>query len=106
VEYLNKRGVDVVETTGNPAFIGKWDGAGVMKLPANPTELQVKHPLPRGPSHGFLDRFGNEWVRGPSRTKGQAFEWDVQLSRTGRSKLGWATDDNHVNVSLDGRITH
>ncbi len=65
------------------------------------------NPLPRGPNGGFLDRFNNEWTRGPSRTKGQEFEWDVQLSRTGKSKLGWATrDGSHANVSLDGRITH
>jgi hypothetical protein len=43
-------------------------------------------PIPRGPNKGFLDRFGNEWTRGPSRTQGQAFEWDVQLSPTGRSQ--------------------
>jgi hypothetical protein len=28
---------------------------------------------------GFIDRFGNVWVQGQSRTKGQAHEWDVQL---------------------------
>ncbi|WP_152810488.1 polymorphic toxin type 17 domain-containing protein [Ostreibacterium oceani] len=33
--------------------------------------------MARGPNNGFIDRFGNEWVRGPSRTKGQAFEWDA-----------------------------
>jgi hypothetical protein len=45
VQYLNKRGIDVMETQGNPAFIGNWNGTGNMKLPANPTELQVKHEL-------------------------------------------------------------
>ena len=65
------------------------------------------NPLARGPNNGYIDRFGNEWVRGPSRTKGQEFEWDVQLSKTGRKKLGWATrDGSHANVSLDGRFTH
>lgn len=64
-------------------------------------------PLARGPSKGYIDRFGNEWVKGPSRTKGQAFEWDLQLSRTGRNMLGWASrDGRHLNVSLDGLITH
>ncbi len=64
-------------------------------------------PIPRGPIRGFLDRFGNEWTKGPSRTPGQAFEWDVQLSPTGRLQIGWATrDGSHANVSLDGKITH
>ena len=56
---------------------------------------------------GIVDKFGNIWRRGPSRTKGQPFEWDVQLSDRGKAKLGWASKSgNHVNVSLDGRITH
>jgi filamentous hemagglutinin len=56
----------------------------------NPTER-----LPRGPQNGYVDNKGNEWVRGPSRTAGQPFEWDVQLP-----------DGRHLNVSLDGKITH
>ncbi len=72
-----------------------------------PKGYNASNPLRRGPSSGFMDRFGNEWVKGPSRTKGQSFEWDVQLSRTGKSKMGWASrDGSHLNVSLDGRITH
>lgn len=39
-----------MEARGNPSFTGNWGGTGVMRLPANPTELQVKHEL----SH-FLD---------------------------------------------------
>lgn len=59
----------------------------------------------------FVPRKGydpaNPLAKGPSRTQGQAFEWDVQLSKTGKSKLGWVTrDGSHVNVSLDGRITY
>jgi len=77
------------------------------QLPIPQKGYNPSNPLARGPNNGFIDRFGNEWVRGPSRTKGQAFEWDVQLSKTGREKLGWATrDGSHANVSLDGRITH
>ena len=38
---------------------------------------------------------------------GEAFEWDVQLSKTGQSSIGWLTrDGSHANVSLLGRITH
>jgi len=56
---------------------------------------------------GYIDKFGNVWKKGPSRTKGQDFEWDVQLSDTGRTKIGWATrDGSHANVDLNGRITH
>jgi len=62
--------------------------------------------LPNGDT-GFIDRFGNIWTKGSSRTKGQAFEWDVQLSKQGISQVGWMTRDNsHLNVSLDGRVTH
>ena len=52
-------------------------------------------PMPRGPQNGFIDRQGREWVKGPSRTSGEAFEWDVQLF-----------DGTHLNVSLTGTITH
>jgi filamentous hemagglutinin len=65
--------------------------------------------LPRGPSNGYLDKFGNEWVKGPSRTAGEDFEWDVQLSPAGKSQLGWLSPDDtmsHINVSLKGEITH
>ncbi|MGJ8514133.1 two-partner secretion domain-containing protein [Carnimonas bestiolae] len=64
-------------------------------------------PLLRGKNNGYFDRFGNEWTKGPSRTAGQAFEWDVQLSPRGQSMLGHLSrDGKHINVSLDGRITH
>jgi hypothetical protein len=37
----------------------------------------------------------------------QQVEWDVQLSKTGNTQLGWASrDGSHLNVSLDGEITH
>ncbi|MBS9783634.1 MAG: hypothetical protein KGV46_03675 [Pasteurella sp.] len=72
-----------------------------------PSKWKPSSPLPRGSNKGYLDKFGNEWTKGPSRTQGQAFEWDVQLSTTGKKQLGWATrDGSHLNISLDGRITH
>jgi hypothetical protein len=40
---------------------------------------------------------------------GRPFEWDVQLSRTGRSQIGWLSPDGnmaHVNVSPLGEVTH
>ncbi|MEU9974093.1 polymorphic toxin type 17 domain-containing protein [Streptomyces sp. NPDC051014] len=72
-----------------------------------PAGTSVSAGLPRAPRGGFIDKFGNIWVKGPSRTPGEAFEWDVQLSRQGRAQLGWASrDGSHLNVSLNGRITH
>ena len=56
---------------------------------------------------GYVDKFGNIWTKGPSRTKGEPFEWDVQLSKKGREQLGrFSKDGSHLNVSLKGRITH
>ena len=56
---------------------------------------------------GYIDRFGNLWTKGPSRTAGEAFEWDVQLSKKGIEQVGWLSRDNaHINVSLEGEITH
>ena len=63
--------------------------------------------LKRTSEGGYIDKYNNVWVKGPSRTRDEAFEWDVQLSREGESSLGWASrDGKHVNVSLKGRITH
>jgi hypothetical protein len=56
---------------------------------------------------GYLDEFGNLWTKGPTRTKGEAFEWDVQVA-DGAPK--WikdiAKDGTHINVSLTGKVTH
>ncbi|WP_329265268.1 polymorphic toxin type 17 domain-containing protein [Streptomyces sp. NBC_01478] len=72
-----------------------------------PKDLSVNSGLPRGTRKGYIDRFGNEWIKGPSRTAGQPFEWDVQLSKPGRAELGrLSRDGSHLNVSLDGEITH
>ena len=96
-----------------------WTKKGRLKAVGLPTSGKIRfvppkgynasNPLNREPNGGFIDRFGNEWVKGPSRTKGQAFEWDVQLSNTGRQQLGWGSRDGkrkHLNISLDGKITH
>ena len=89
-------------------------GQGDLGLPGQgriryvpPVGYNPASPLPRGPQHGYIDRFGNEWVMGPSRTEGHSFEWDVQLSRAGRAQLSWLSGDgNHVNVSPLGEVTH
>lgn len=63
--------------------------------------------LPRTSSGGYIDKFNNVWIKGPSRTSGEPFEWDVQLSRTGYGMLNWLSrDGKHINVSLKGNITH
>jgi hypothetical protein len=49
-----------------------------------------------GPSEGgYYDRKGRLWQKGRSITRGQHFEWDVQLP-----------SGEHVNVDWTGRITH
>ena len=54
-----------------------------------------------------LDRFGNEWTRGPSRTLGEPFEWDVQLGRNATPGVrALSRDGTHINVSLNGKVTH
>ncbi|WP_392564985.1 polymorphic toxin type 17 domain-containing protein [Orbus wheelerorum] len=46
-------------------------------------------------------------MKGLSRTARQEFEWDVQLSKLGEKQFGWASRaGKHLNVSLDGEITH
>jgi hypothetical protein len=72
-----------------------------------PKNWSPSQPLPRGTQYGYLDRFGNEWTRGPSRTASEPFEWDVQLgihATPGVKAL--SSDGKHINVSLRGRVTH
>ncbi len=80
-----------------------------------PTEGKIRYvppknspvSLPRTSTGGYLDKFGNIWQKGPSRTVGELFEWDVQLSKRGQRILGWLSrDGKHINVSLKGRLTH
>lgn len=68
-------------------------------------------PLPRGPGGGYLDRFGNEWQKGPYHgdpKKPFTYEWDVQLSQTGRNnfrrhELG---EKGYVDIRPDGFLSH
>ncbi|MFN6325584.1 MAG: DUF4157 domain-containing protein, partial [Aphanizomenon sp.] len=72
-----------------------------------PKNWHPSQPLPRGTRGGYKDRFGNEWVSGPSRTKGEPFEWDVQLGAKATPGMrNLSIDGRHVNVSLKGRVTH
>ena len=64
-------------------------------------------PLPRGDNNGFRDEMHIEWVKGPSRTAGDDFEWDVQLSKKGLKCYDSVRKGrNHLNVSPEGRIKH
>jgi hypothetical protein len=60
-----------------------------------PKYWNPSQPLHKGGQHGFIDGKGREWTKGPTRTPGQHFEWDVQLP-----------DGGHLNVDWDGNITH
>ncbi len=94
----------IVETNA-PKVAKVWSKAGRIKAAKLPRKGKVRfvpkknwnpsEPLQRGPNKGYMDKFGNEWTKGPSRTKGQAFEWDVQRP-----------DGTHWNISLDGKVTH
>jgi RHS repeat-associated protein len=104
----------VLDETGQ---MGGFSKKGRLKAAQLPTQGKIRFvppdwynasmPLPRGSSHGYVDKFGNEWTRGPSRTPGEPFEWDIKLSDTGRAQIGWLSrDGRHVNVSLRGIVTH
>lgn len=88
---------------------------GEAKRAQLPTKGKVRYVPPKGSSGSlprtstgeYIDRFGNIWKKGQSRTLGEAFEWDVQLSKRGSKMLGWLSrDGKHLNVSLKGVITH
>ena len=95
----------------------KWSIKGRLKAADLPHEGKIRYvppeghnptkPLPRGEKNGYIDRFGNEWIKGPSRTLNQEFEWDVQLSDLGKKQFRWVKKNiQHLNISIDGKITH
>ncbi|MDN5397057.1 MAG: polymorphic toxin type 17 domain-containing protein, partial [Chryseobacterium sp.] len=50
-----------------------------------PSAADLKNGKLTKKNNGYLDKFGNTWKKGPSRTKDEAFEWDVQLTpKTGK----------------------
>ncbi|WP_193777785.1 polymorphic toxin type 17 domain-containing protein [Streptomyces sp. E5N298] len=105
-------GVKTTVTRGMKSLIKKAKlptRGGVRYVP--PSTASVGGGLPKTSKGGYIDKFGNVWERGPSRTAGEAFEWDVQLSKHGRSQYSWLKPAggkplNHLNVSLNGIITH
>ena len=81
LNYVDEPPFNPAGTTGAAQ---PWSIKGRVKYVQLPTKGKIRfipaetysptNPLPRGPNNGYLDKFGNEWVKGPSRTAGQAFE--------------------------------
>jgi len=76
-----------------------------------PDGYKPGNPLPKGRNGGYLDRFGNEWQKGPYHgdpSRGFGHEWDVQLSKAGRAHfqqygLG---EKGYIDVAPDGTLSH
>lgn len=66
--------------------------------PGEPMRLSREH-------RGYVDAKDNVWRKGPSRTKGEPFEWDVQLAE-GSGWTSLSKDGKHLNIDLRGRISH
>ena len=103
---LGKAAIEVAAVSSKSLIkSAKLPHTGKIRFIPRPTDLKSGKILQK--NGGFVDKFGNVWKKGPTRTKGQAFEWDIQLSKTGKNKLGHLSpDSDHLNVSLDGKITH
>ena len=94
-------------TKGKIRYIPPKDITVKTNLPRVTIDNKLAHKYGWRKGIGFKDKFDNVWLKGESRTFGQPREWDVQLSSTGKQQLGWMTRDNkHLNVSMDGRVTH
>jgi hypothetical protein len=98
-----------------------WTMKNRLKTAGLPTKGKVRYVPPegydptvrlpkKGKTCGYLDRHGNEWVKGPSRILGESFEWDVRLSSMGYSHYKDFAHINgscyYINVSPKGHITH
>jgi hypothetical protein len=78
-----------------------------------PDNWTLGDTLPHGTLNGregILDKFGNVWHKGSPRTRGEAWEWDVQLSKN--ATAGWkyvaseTTGKGYINISWEGNCTH
>jgi hypothetical protein len=73
---------------------------------------RYERPLTTGDHGGYLDRDGNEWVKGDVRSHrhGDTHEWDVRLSAKGLRKYKEHSKlfpgGRYINVSPGGKITH
>ncbi|MGX1931134.1 DUF6443 domain-containing protein [Flagellimonas sp. 2504JD4-2] len=112
-EYINGAGAGVKLAMGVKALISARRLVKLLKLPITgkirfiPRKVDILNGKILKKNGGYVDKFGNVWKKGPSRTAGEAFEWDVQLSAKGKAQLGHLSrDGKHLNVSLKGKITH
>jgi tetratricopeptide (TPR) repeat protein len=77
-----------------------------------PKRYHPGNPLPRVTerhSTGFLDQYGNVWRKGNYHGKPGMFnfEWDVQLSKTGKRMWGrFSRGKDYINVRPDGMLSH
>jgi len=88
-------------------------GAKKWNLPTNgpvpfvpPKRWNPNNPAKTADGKGYIDAFGNEWRKGPSRTKGEAIEWDVIPKNKSGGLANFSRDKSHVNVSMEGVVTH
>lgn len=64
--------------------------------PYVPPKNWQPHQPPRKNSKGeYIDSKGRRWHKGPTRTEGEDWEWDVQLP-----------NGDHLNIDWGGNITH
>ncbi|MGV3526415.1 MAG: polymorphic toxin type 17 domain-containing protein [Candidatus Sericytochromatia bacterium] len=71
-----------------------------------PKRWNPNSPARTSDGKGFIDNFGNEWRKGPSRTAGEAIEWDVIPNNKSGGLSNLSRDGSHVNVSLTGEVSH
>jgi RHS repeat-associated protein len=103
-----------------PTIRGKIQKAG---LPGRgryrymaPKRYKADQELPRGPNGGYLDRHGNEWVKGPyhgDKRLPHTHEWDVRLSPKGErqwnrhnSASNAQGGGHYINIRPDGQLSH
>lgn len=60
-----------------------------------PKHWRPNQPLRKNSKGEYIDSKGRRWRKGPSRTEGEDWEWDVQLP-----------NGDHLNIDWGGNVTH
>ena len=60
-----------------------------------PKNWRPNQPLRKNSKGDYIDLKGRLWRKGPTRTEGEDWEWDVQLPNS-----------DHLNIDWGGNITH
>jgi hypothetical protein len=60
-----------------------------------PKYWRPHQPLRKNSKGAYIDSKARRWRKGPTRTKGEGWEWDVQLP-----------NGDHLNIDWGGNITH